>query len=352
MFFSKLILVMLVTTSTGMVEEDVWVAPQGLPRGHNDGTLERLVKPAAVKRPHIWMLLFDDYGWANAGWHRDYTIGGVHVPATREVQTPTLDALVKDGIEFDRHYVYKYCSPSRSALQSGRNPYHVNPLNADMSIANPADPVSGFAGVPRNMTGIASKMAAAGYKTAMFGKWDAGMATPDHTPHGRGYMRAMNYFAHCNDYWSMADRFRVCNRLNVDLWRVGLEAGGGAEGPAHGQNNTCVRKAGCGHALEFGQPAECQPGPAGDAWWGGYEDSLFEQEVLRTIAAHDPSSPLFLFWAPHIVHSPLQLPEAYIEDFAFIAPTDKPTHQRQLYHAMVKFADDSAAARGGSNPVD
>jgi arylsulfatase I/J len=55
------------------------------------------------------------------------------------------------------------------------------------------------------MTGVATKMAAAGYKTASFGKWDAGMATPDHTPHGRGYMTALNYFHHCNDYWSMTD---------------------------------------------------------------------------------------------------------------------------------------------------
>jgi hypothetical protein len=65
--------------------------------------------------------------------------------------------------------------------------------------------MSGFAAIPRNMTGMATKMAAAGYKTAAFGKWDAGMATPDHTPHGRGYMTALNYFHHCNDYWSMTD---------------------------------------------------------------------------------------------------------------------------------------------------
>ena len=25
----------------------------------------------------------------------------------------------------DRQYVYKYCSPTRTAIQSGRNPYHV-----------------------------------------------------------------------------------------------------------------------------------------------------------------------------------------------------------------------------------
>ena len=54
------------------------------------------------------------------------------------------------------------------------------------------------------MTGIASKMAAAGYWTASYGKWDVGMATPDHTPEGRGYQAGINYFHHDNDYWSMA----------------------------------------------------------------------------------------------------------------------------------------------------
>ena len=58
------------------------------------------------------------------------------------------------------------------SLQSGRNPYHVNPLNAAPEIYNPADPVSGMAAMPRNMTGMAMKMSAGGYKTHMFGKWD------------------------------------------------------------------------------------------------------------------------------------------------------------------------------------
>ena len=49
---------------------------------------------------------------------------------------------------------------------------HVNPLNAAPEIYNPADPVSGMAAMPRNMTGMAMKMSAGGYKTHMFGKWD------------------------------------------------------------------------------------------------------------------------------------------------------------------------------------
>lgn len=84
------------------------------------------------------------------------------------------------------------------------------------TVYNPQDPVSGFAAIPRNMTGIGTKMAAGGYRTHMHGwrgggrgeggwtpafrfsdlsptpgKWDAGMATMDHTPHGRGYESAL-----------------------------------------------------------------------------------------------------------------------------------------------------------------
>ena len=51
------------------------------------------------------------------------------------------------------------------------------------------------------MTAIATKMSAAGYVTAMYGKWDVGMATFDHTPRGRGFASSLNFFHHNNDYW-------------------------------------------------------------------------------------------------------------------------------------------------------
>ena len=260
----------------------------------------------AAKQPHIWTLLFDDYGWADAGWHRNYTApGGEFVPATAEVQTPFLNSLVREGIELDRAYVFKYCSPSRSALQSGRNPVHVNVLNAAPFVSNANDSVAGFAAIPRNMTGIATKLAAAGYRTHMFGKsklsdthrppherapvsagkWDAGMATPDHTPHGRGYQTAMNYFNHANQYWSMTVASCPHNTTPahggvpiVDLWRT-TDGDGAAEGPAWGYNNTCIGDQPRGGV----DPSVCQPGPHGDTWWGGYEDSLFEQHVLATV---------------------------------------------------------------------
>ena len=72
----------------------------------------------------------------------------------------------------DQHYAFKYCSPSRCALQSGRNPLHVNVLNSDIRQHNEAvDPVGGFQGIPVNMTTIAAKLSALGYQAHAAGKW-------------------------------------------------------------------------------------------------------------------------------------------------------------------------------------
>jgi arylsulfatase I/J len=62
-------------------------------------------------KPNIVMMLVDDWGWANVGYHRD--------PPTREVVTPNIDSLVKEGLELNQHYAFKFCSPSRSCLMSG-----------------------------------------------------------------------------------------------------------------------------------------------------------------------------------------------------------------------------------------
>jgi arylsulfatase A-like enzyme len=52
----------------------------------------------------------DDYGWADAGWHRVDVRSGAGTPDP-DVQTPNMDALIKEGIEMDRQYV---CKPAAS----------------------------------------------------------------------------------------------------------------------------------------------------------------------------------------------------------------------------------------------
>ena len=52
--------------------------------------------PVAGKQPNIVFILMDDYGWADASWHRT-------ADPSPDVRTPNMDQLLKEGIEFDRH---------------------------------------------------------------------------------------------------------------------------------------------------------------------------------------------------------------------------------------------------------
>ena len=89
---------------------------------------------AAPDKPHIVIMLADNVGWAAVEWHRPPAL------PVREISTPKLDALRASGLELDRHYTYKFCSPSRSALMSGRLPAHVNVYNDDPAMAGAGAP--------------------------------------------------------------------------------------------------------------------------------------------------------------------------------------------------------------------
>ena len=110
-----------------------------------------------------------------------------------------------------------------------------------------------------------------------------------------------------NDYWDSAFQHK-CNGTNmVDLW-IKEASDEGIGRPARGYNSTCA-----GGSVMNGDgpcPAQCTAGPKGDHEWGGYEDALLEQELVKTIKRANLSQPLFVFWAPHAVHAPLQVPIA------------------------------------------
>ena len=164
----------------------------------------------SAKPPHIVFVLIDDWGWGNWAEHRDGKF--------TETVTPNMDKLVANGVLLDQFYAHKFCAPSRCSLQTGRLPIHVNVLNEGLQIANLADPISGMSGIPRDMTGIATKLKSAGYATHMVGKWDAGMATMSHIPRGRGYDKSLVYLGHENDYWTMHGETCPGKSKMVDLW--------------------------------------------------------------------------------------------------------------------------------------
>ena len=70
----------------------------------------------------------------------------------------------------------------------------------------------------------------------------------------------------------------------------------------------------------------------------------FKTRVLEIIKGHDttnPDAPLFLCYTPHIVHEPLEVPNATFHAFDFIANTTVGDyeHHRQAYAAMVNYMD-------------
>lgn len=145
------------------------------------------------------------------------------------------------------------------------------------------------------MTTIAIKMAAAGYSTHAFGKWDIGMATTDHTPNGRGYNTSLHYYHHDNDYWNM--KVGGCDWDGhewkvevVDLWQTNLDGPG--QGPANLYNNSCT-----GNLPNVNDDRDriglnCyRYGEKADKSYGGYEDALFAQQVLVTVEQHDLARP-------------------------------------------------------------
>ena len=91
-------------------------------------------------KPHILLVLVDDLGWHNVGWHN------------KDMLTPHSDELLREGLELDRHYTYMYCAPTRSSLLSGRLPYHVNQIILSNDGAIPDW------GVPKEMTLLPQKL--------------------------------------------------------------------------------------------------------------------------------------------------------------------------------------------------
>lgn len=125
------------------------------------------------------------------------------------------------------------CVPIWCDARAHRNPIHVNVKN---------DVFGNDTGVPPQMSGLATKLKGAGYRTIAAGKWHAGMQHPAQTPRGRGYDAALTYFNPDNDYW--ANTYSDCPTGGsdglkspvVDLWEA---TEGGGEGPAYTRNNSC-----------------------------------------------------------------------------------------------------------------
>ena len=100
-------------------------------------------------------MLIDDMGFGQSS-----AFGG-------PIHMPTVDRLANAGLRYNEFHTTALCSPTRTALLSGRN-HHTNNFG---SIAETATTFPGQTGQrPNSVTPVAEMLRLNGYSTAAFGK--------------------------------------------------------------------------------------------------------------------------------------------------------------------------------------
>ena len=127
-------------------------------------------------KPNVIVILSDDHGWGDLSLH-----------GNKNLSTPNIDSIAKDGAQFERFYVCPVCSPTRAEFLTGR--YH--PRGGVYSTS------AGGERLDLDEMTIADTFKAGGYRTAAFGKWHNGMQFPYH-PNARGFDL---FYGFCSGHW-------------------------------------------------------------------------------------------------------------------------------------------------------
>ena len=135
---------------------------------------------AEPPRPNILLIVADDLGWSDVGWHGGFA------------KTPHMDRLVREGVELDRHYVQPVCTPTRAALLTGRYPGRFGPH---------AISPSNRRALPPGTATLASMLRSAGYATFQVGKWHLG-SRPEWGPNHFGFDHSYGTLTGAADPWS------------------------------------------------------------------------------------------------------------------------------------------------------
>lgn len=227
-------------------------------------------------KPNFILIVADDLGYADLGFH-----------GSKQIPTPNIDRLAKEGIVFSNGYVSSsVCSPSRAGLLTGKNQASFGFFD-NLSNAQPGfDP--NYAGLPLTETTLAEKLRSLGYVNGLIGKWHLG-EKPHFHPLKRGFDEFWGFLGGAHDYFTSKP------------------TGEGLEVPI-----ICTYKT----------PDSLK-----------YITDDIGNECVNFISRHK-SDPFFLFAAFNAPHSPVQATEEDLRLFAHIK--DK---LRRTYCAMVYRLD-------------
>jgi arylsulfatase A-like enzyme len=216
---------------------------------------------APAKAPNVLIVLIDDMGFGQSS-----AFGG-------PINMPTVDRLASNGLRYNEFHTTALCSPTRTALLSGRN-HHMNNMG---SITETATAFPGQTGQrPNSVAPLAEMLRLNGYSTAAFGKshetaaWEVSPSGPtDRWPTRSGF-----------------DKFYGFIGGETNQWAPLLYDGMTQVEPSHDPNYHFMTDM-TNQAIE----------------WMGYQKSL------------TPDKPFFIYFAPGATHAPHQVPKEWIAKY-------------------------------------
>jgi arylsulfatase A-like enzyme len=220
-------------------------------------------------QPNIVIFYADDLGWGELGC-QGYT---------KDIPTPHIDALAKNGLRFTNGYVAAtYCSPSRAGLMTGRYPTR---------FGHEFNTVANTVGLRSDQTTIATRLKTLGYATIAVGKWHLGNQ-PENRPTKRGF----------DEFYGTLNNTPFFHPTNFIDSRISNEV----------QTVTDPNF---------------------------YTTDAYADRSIDWIEKNK-TKPWFLYLPFNAQHAPLQAPKKYLERFPKI--TDE---KRQLFAAMMASMDDA-----------
>jgi arylsulfatase A-like enzyme len=224
----------------------------------------------ADAKPNILFILADDMGYADVGF-----TGG------REIKTPNLDRLASAGARLDQFYVQPVCSPTRAALMTGRYPMR---HGLQVGVVRPWAQY----GLPLEERTLPEALKAAGYVTAISGKWHLGHFRRAYLPTERGFDHQYGHYNGAIDYFTH-------------------ERDGGFDW--HRDDKAAYEE--------------------------GYSTHLLAREAVRLIGEYGGRQPFFIYVAFNAVHAPHQVPDKYKTPYAHLR------EPRRTYAGMLAAMDEA-----------
>ncbi|XP_068206466.1 arylsulfatase B-like [Palaemon carinicauda] len=236
-------------------------------------------RPASSpEKPHIVLILADDLGWNDISWNNPVAL------------SPNLEALAREGVILDQSYVQPICTPTRSALMSGRYPYTIGTQHG---IIRPKEPT----GLSMKRKLLSEAMKEAGYSTHIVGKWHLGFCSWDYTPTSRGFDTFWGYYTGAEDYYHHTRRG---DQMNEEGEEVACPAG---------MNHNYAATAG----YDFRNNTEVEYSVKGE-----YSTYSFASYTVDLLESRNPEEPMFLYLPFQSVHEPLEVPDNYTIPFEHI----------------------------------